>query len=713
MGAAVSSRQAGYCRRWARSVEALTADEQGRVTDAVLKLLADPNHPSLNLHPVNAARSKGLHSIRASQELRVLLHKAGNTFLLLEAGHHDDVYARAQRLTFIDNPHTGFFDVIELPSADGDVSQDARTELPDNAPRPLDHWANADLAEAGLDDALIALVRSCRSEDELCSLPAEAFEVVIDIIDKTPDQWRNPPVDEVAEAEARLRANLAKYGVLSGFTRLLDPDEAERVLSAPIEDWMVFLHPEQRTVVTRRYDGPARVRGSAGTGKTVVGLHRAAELARRYSGEGKVLFTTFVASLPPVFEHLYDRIPGTHPGEVEFVNVDKLANTVLTDAGSNWRVDAAASEAAFASAWKKSPAAEALKKAKVTRTYADEEIQAVIKGRGLASVDEYYEVERTGRRMPLSRTLREAMWELHERYQAELKVRKVVDFADRLMKATEIASTQAPLFRAAVIDEAQDISLIGLKFVQAVVNGTSGTDRPDGLLVVGDGAQKIYPGGFNLLQAGVDVRGRTTVLKVNYRNTAEVIGAAMAVAGKYEVDDLGDEYRRGDAEAEARRSGAMPVLIQADGEAGEIAAIAKYIHDTVDDVTVGYGDIAVAVPTNQLADTTVEGLRAAGVPVQTLQNYRGQTSATVKVGTHHRIKGLEFKQVFLPFLSEHRFPVIPAGVKDPDERREHVERSLSQLFVAMTRARDRLFVTCTGDPADAIIGAIHRFEVQA
>jgi superfamily I DNA/RNA helicase len=97
--------------------------------------------------------------------------------------------------------------------------------------------------------------------------------------------------------------------------------------------------------------------------------------------------------------------------------------------------------------------------------------------------------------------------------------------------------------------------------------------------------------------------------------------------------------------------------------------------------------------------------------VQLLQNYDGLQSAAVKVGTHHRIKGLEFKLVFLPYLSARKFPVVPAGVKDPDERREYEERSLSQLFVALTRARDQLVVTCTGDPADAIIGALDRFEL--
>ena len=122
--------------------------------------------------------------------------------------------------------------------------------------------------------------------------------------------------------------------------------------------------------------------------------------------------------------------------------------------------------------------------------------------------------------------------------------------------------------------------------------------------------------------------------------------------------------------------------------------------------------MAVAAATNPLADQVTNALKAAGIPVQPLQHYDGRPSAAVKVGTHHCIKGLEFKQVFLPFLSANRFPVIPAGVKDADERREHEERSLSQLFVALTRACDQLVVTCTGDPADAILGALDQFELH-
>lgn len=703
--------EVGYGKDWWPSLTALVPVEMHRVGDAVVRFIANPDHPGLNLHPIKAPRSRGMYSFRASDELRVLLHKQGNTYLLLEAGHHDDVYARAQRLAFVDNPHTGFIGVIEQVAPDRPTAV-VEVAPVDDAPRPLDHWSDAELREAGLTDELIGEVRACRTENDLCSLPTAAFELVVEILDKSPEQWRNPPIDAEAAAEATLRSTLEQHGVLAGFTRLFDAEEAQRVLTAPIEDWMVFLHPDQRGAVLRRYEGPSRVRGSAGTGKTVVALHRAAELARRYRGEGPILFTTFVASLPPVFQHLYERIPGTRPGEVEFVNVDKLASTICGEAGVRLRVDVQASDAAMASAWKQTAAVSTLTKAGMTRGYAQEEIAAVIKGRGLASVDQYLDLERTGRRMPLSRSMRVAVWELFEAYQSQLAVRRVVDFADRVGSALEIASSGEPRYRAAVIDEAQDISLVGLQFVRALVNGTAVADRPDGLVIVGDGAQRIYPGGYTLRQAGIEVRGRTTVLRVNYRNTREVIGAAMAVAGDASVDDLGDEYRRAESGADAIRTGPRPLLVQAASEDDELADIAGRIVAVVDDVTIGFGDIAVAAATNPLADKAVAALRQAGVPVQLLQHYDGTPTAAVKVGTHHRIKGLEFKQVYLPFLSAGKFPVVPAGVKDLDERREHEERSLSQLFVAMTRARDQLVVTCTGDPADALLGALDRFDLR-
>jgi superfamily I DNA/RNA helicase len=705
--------EVGYGKNWWPTLNALEPIETARSCGAVEQFLKDPNHSSLNLHPLQGDRTGRLHTIRASKELRILLAKQGNLYLLLEAGHHDDIYDRAQRMQFIANPHTGFVDLVEPEQVGTTQPRRASAVIADDTPRPLDHWSNAELEEAGCSPEQVAQVRDCRTENDICELPTELFELVIEIMELTPEQWRNPTIDAEVEAEERLRASLAEHGTLAGFTKLFGAEEAAALIAAPIEDWMVFLHPNQRTAVTRRYEGPARVRGSAGTGKTVVGLHRAAELADRYRADGqKVLFTTFIKSLPPVFAHLYERIPGTHPNDVEFINVDKLAGDICREAGISCVTTPRDIDAAYASAWKEivtqgSP----IQEARLTRQYMREEIQSVIKGRGISTLDYYLMIERTGRSTRFGQPLRTQTWELHQAWAHQMSMRGTIDFADRILMARAIAQDQPPRYRAAIIDEAQDITMVGLQFVRALVNDSDGNDRSDGLLIVGDGAQRIYPGGFTLRQAGIEVRGRTTVLKVNYRNTREVIDAAMAATGSGHVDDLGDTYNRADERAESAREGAKPRLAMCESFSAETAFIAAEINALIAEDSLNYGDMAVAVATNQKAKDVHDALTAADVACQMLDKYDGVPSAAVKVGTHHRIKGLEFKVVFLPGMGAAEFPRAQFSGQDDDEYVEQRDRSISQLFVAMTRARDLLYVSSTGNPADLIADVADRFEL--
>src|SRR5690606_7821411 len=308
------------------------------------------------------------------------------------------------------------------------------------------------------------------------------------------------------------------------------------VLTRPIEDWMIFLHPDQRATVTRHYQGPARVRGAAGTGKTVVGLHRAAWLAKRNRENGvdrPVLFTTFIKSLPPVFESLYARMPDTREGEVEFVHLDRLARLVCAEAGDDVRTIPPDINAAVNEACKKTLATGSpLVTANLGRQYLRDEITSVIKGRGLTSLDIYLEVARTGRQAPMARAQREQVWDLMLAWDEAMAARGTIDFVDAVIRARDHARRlQAPWYSAVIVDEAQDLSLVGLQLVRALVNAPGGQDVPNGLMLLGDGAQRIYAGGFKLRQAGVEVRGRTTVLQTNYRNTREIIGTALAVAG--------------------------------------------------------------------------------------------------------------------------------------------------------------------------------------
>jgi superfamily I DNA/RNA helicase len=392
---------------------------------------------------------------------------------------------------------------------------------------------------------------------------------------------------------------------------------------------------------------------------------------------------------------------------IEFCHLDRLAYRICVEAGDRPTIDPRKVEATFAAALRRSGTPLTL-----SREYLREEITYVIKGRGITTLDAYLAVERTGRRTPLNPAAREQVWALKMAWDEALAEVGAMDFPDIVTRARDHArSRDEPTYRAAIIDEAQDLTLVGLQLVRALVNGRAGVDRPDGLLVVGDGAQRVYPGGFTLRQAGVEVRGRTTVLRTNYRNSAEIIAAAMAVAGSEAVDDLGDTYARADASASASRAGQRPVLTLCGGHTDEIRVIVEHIDRLTGSGGVSRGDLAVSASTNAQVEEIAKQLALAEVPTIKLADYDGTPVDKVKVGTHFRIKGLEFKVVFLPRLGAADFPRRLAPGQTPEENADQRALSISQLFVAMTRARDELWLLASGEPSEVLVGALDAFDV--
>lgn len=711
--------------RFFASVTKLSPADGQRVIKAVDRFRENPQHPSLRLKPLNGDTSGRLHSIRAADDVRVLLWREGPVFVMLEAGPRQSIYERVDRGRFTHNPGTGFIGIIESPDR-ADVTDrqpvERLTKPPiDERPGVFDHWGDSDLRKAGFSDACTAALRSCKTEEELCDgrLELDEFENALEIMEVTPEQWRAPALIVDRDiGEQRLRDAIEHFGDAHGLSPFFTPDEVARIAAAPIEDWMIFLHPDQRAVVRRRFEGPARIRGAAGTGKTVVALHRAAELARRFDDlDGSettksILFTTFVKTLPPVFERLYSRLPNAVSSAVEFVHVDRLARRVVTQGGV--RVNTAPRD--INAAWAKAHRAVVrngtpLAKADLTRNYLRTEITAVLKGRGVASLDEYLGLERTGRKVRFTEPMRTQAWELMNTWNEEMAARGTIDFSDVILLARDAARGRAdPAFRSAIVDEAQDITLVGLQFIRALVTG-SGSDPSDGLLLVGDGAQRIYAGGFTLRQAGIEVTGRSTILRSNYRNTAEILGAAMAIAGDQQVDDLEEEYRRDEAPAKSVRAGGIrPVLVECASEADETAFVLRRIRDLIDNGSMTHGDIGVFVPTNREVDRLVSALRSAGIPREDLAASGEASTDEVKVGTYFRAKGLEFKVVFLPGLDE-RFPRRRQPGQDAAEYEEDRALGISQLFVAMTRARDALFVLAPGSPSPVLVEHLDAFDV--
>ena len=725
------------------SLIGLTPEEQAQANRAIVRYQKSPNHPSLNLERLGGgSRRRRLCSIRASQELRILLARQGDVMVVLRAGHHDDIYRLANRNNFVVPPdgRPGLMRVLpeanagRLPEADEDIvrpASEVRDEsiatptstVPEPArdvPTILEHWSAAELAQAGFDQDEISKLR-CATQDTLLDvwpdISDERFDFVVECMESTPEQLRQNRLfnDEQAEAD-RFRAAIVERGALGGLSLLLTAEEFERVMAAPIEEWMIFLHPDQRTLAERRFSGPARVRGAAGTGKTVVALHRSAVLANRYKADaaGKrppVLFTTFISSLPPLLEDLYGRLPSRVEGGVHFVNVDRLAYELCGRAGQPPRIDPNAANKAFNSAFRAVVRPNTPLHG-VAGPYLREELQAVLKGRGVASLAEYLNMERTGRRTRFTAPMREQAWALLEVWDKQLNEAGIEDFADVARRARDFARGREPMYRAAVIDEAQDVSLVQLQLVHALVSDRDGDMPADALFVVGDGAQKIYPGGFTLAQAGLDVRGNSAVLRVNYRNTQEIIAAAMAAAGAEPVNDLGDEFLRGEAETAPILTGNRPLLACRGEVDAQIDYVAEQARLLCENSALGLGDIAVLVATNKLERLAIDRLARSGIEAAALSRLNGSRSPLLKVGTFHRSKGLEFKVVFLLDISAGEFPSKPWHWRTQAEKDERRALEISQLFVAMTRARDRLFILCNQEPSEVLYDALDYLEVE-
>ncbi|UZN03112.1 UvrD-helicase domain-containing protein [Cellulomonas sp. S1-8] len=457
------------------------------------------------------------------------------------------------------------------------------------------------------------------------------------------------------------------------------------LMAAPVEEWMAFLHPAQARLVRRSYNGPARIRGAAGTGKTVVGLHRAAYLAR--TRQGKVLVTTYIRTLPDVLRQQLTRLAPDVVGRVELAGVHETAKRILDERGVTCRIDGKQIASAWTAAWGKAAGGSIIDTDLHEQDYWHDEVSYVIKGRGLTRWEQYADLPRLGRRHRLGPQQRRVVWELYQAYEAELRARGVHDFADQIaMAAAELRREPlAEQYTAVVVDEAQDLTCVMIRMLHALVG-----DVPDGLTLVGDGQQTIYPGGFTLAEAGVSVAGRGTVLDVNYRNTREILQFASMLVRDDEFADIEGATARGDRPVAVPRTGSKPVYLRCASEEDRQRRMVQRVHEVVAEVGVNFGDVGVLSLSRRGVEDATAALKRAGVPVVNLERYDGVPVNRVKVGTVKRAKGLEFKQVLVvdPYASW----FTEKGEGLDDVHRERREYRLRELYVAMTRARDGLWV---------------------
>lgn len=455
-------------------------------------------------------------------------------------------------------------------------------------------------------------------------------------------------------------------------------------LAAPIEEWMAFLHPDQARLVKRSFNGPSRIRGAAGTGKTVVGLHRAAYLAR--SRPGKVLVTTFVRTLPAVLGSLMQRMAPEVADRVEFAGVFELAKNILVERGVRYTLDGTGALRAWNAAWREAGRDTQLAKIDAKSDYWREEVTVVIKGRGFTTLGQYENCARTGRRRGLTLDQRVLVWKLFEAYENQLARLGIWDYADLINNAGS-SLREHPLtgYSAVVIDEAQDLSCAMIRMLHSIVG-----DRPDGLTLIGDGQQTIYPGGYTLSELGISIAGRGVIMDRNYRNTVEIAEFAATLVDGDQFDDIEGAHIGRDG-AQILRRGPRPKVSRFSSAASHDLSLVARVRELVDSGECSFGDFGVLAMTKRQVADAQAALKSAGIATVNLEKYDGRAVNAVKVGTIKRAKGLEFKQVLVARAPlELLAPRTAADANSP--KFERTELTRRELYVAMTRARDGLWV---------------------
>jgi len=465
---------------------------------------------------------------------------------------------------------------------------------------------------------------------------------------------------------------------------LITVDEIEAalvqgVMTLPIEDWMAFLHPSQAKLVNRNFSGPSRVRGAAGTGKTVVGLHRAAHLAR--INDGKVLVTTFVKTLPRVLSSLLYRMAPDVADRVEFTGIYGFALNILASRNITLNLDPVTAKRHLDTIIR----VYGLTTIDPNLDYWREEINAVIKGRGLSRFEDYAALARAGRRRRLSVEQRARVWDVYVAYTRKLQELRISDYPDVILQAAAALRRRPQAgYSAVVIDEAQDLTCMMIRMLHSLVG-----DKPDGLNLIGDGQQTIYPGGFTLGEANISIAGRGVVMTTNYRNTAEIVEFATSLVAGDEFLDIEGGSGSPDSITTIARHGSNPTISRFTTVVAHDESLIGHVR-SISQGHVAYGDIGILAMANWQVGAIIKSLTVAGIPSIELNDYDGRPTNAVKVGTIHRAKGLEFKQVLVARTSGTLLDATALDTDDSTRERRDLDRRA--LYVAMTRARDGLWV---------------------
>ncbi len=686
---------------------------QKKVREQLTTFQNHPMSPGLNFETIKNAADPTFRSIRIDQIYRAIISQSQDVYILLWVDKHEKAYEWASKKRLMVHPQTGAIELISLnPLSSSKNERMEEVASGEKSPGLFDSFSDDQLLRLGALEEFLPRIRAIVTEDDLdaCAgeFPADFYHLLYALAcgesyDELLSDYTQPEGAKEVDPDDFATALNNEHSLCS-FRVIDDSIELQALLNAPLEQWRVFLHPRQRRLVEMKANGPVRVLGSAGTGKTVVAIHRAKWLAQKVftAPKDRILFTTYTKNLASDIKGYLESIcPPDVFRRIEVVNIDAWAMNYLKKNGYNGKLD-------FDCTLSKEYWNKALLLKPEGTTLSDQffkdEWKQIIQPQNIVTLDQYYRASRIGRGRRLNRKDRKEIWRVFDAYRTSLLADNVKEYEDIYRDAQNLLAREknAAEYKAIIIDEAQDLSLSAFRLIRQIIPNESAND----LFIVGDTHQRIYGYKNSLSAANINIKGRGKKLRVNYRTTREIYRYASSILQGLSFDDLDGNEDTLDR-CQSITTGETPRYLVFKDQAQEYEGIRDLLTQLQQE-GVAPETICLTARTSNQIKAYIKEFESHQIPYHAITNKSShkEKKEGIRVATMHRIKGIEFDYVIIASVCDGIIP-LRAAIDSQENQldkglAEKQERSL--LYVALTRARKGVFLTGYGKPCPFLKG---------
>ncbi|SEH05044.1 3'-5' exonuclease [Candidatus Venteria ishoeyi] len=676
---------------------------QKKVIEFQKKFRSNSKSSGIHLESISTFKDHSLRSARVDQTYRAIIKvpESGDIYYLLWVDHHNKAYEWASNKVFQWNDETQSMQVFTAPESVIEIKQKNKIEVNESEPF-FSKFKTEELLKVGVPEILLPSIANIHNIEDLEEvekfIPTDVFENLFYLLDGADIDTL---IFEIEEGKVKAKEIDAKVGSINNqrnFIELTDDILFNEILSGSLNKWKYYLHPSQRKLVGGNFKGSVKVSGGAGTGKTVAALHRLKHLSQIKDSSERILFTTYTKTLTDNLNHLISGL-GIDASKITVTNIDKLVRSLVLEyniLNENYKVFEFDSVKNASEIWEELLSSELTP---YSPEFLESEYKDVILCHDVKSLDEFLKTSRKGRGKPISRRQRKEIWSFIEEFQA---IKKNLNFyyKDEVFNALYSYLTEQSItpFDYCLVDELQDFSNVELRLVRCIVK-----EKPNDLFMVGDPMQKIYERHINFSKVGINVRGkRSRRLRINYRTTEEIKKLAFSVIKDCHYDNFdGEEENK--AGYVSLFHGNKPNYKIFKTKNNEI----DFVFECLDELNAKgyqYSDIALCARTKDALKDFRNVLHKKNLPYTDNSINTNKEANSISLLTFHRIKGLEFKHVFIIDANDRTIPKLSYTFNEMDLswQESYLKNEKSLLYVAISRAIENVTITGIGKKSESI-----------